>query len=1080
MTVVFADLAGSTALGEALDPEDVRVLQGELFELINAEVERFGGVSEKFVGDAILAVFGIPQTHEDDAERAVRAALALHDRFPAFAATVERRHGTEVGLRIGINTGEVVSGRDAAARGEMMVSGDAVNVAARLQQLAEPGTVLVGERTRHATQRAIGYQQVESLDAKGKSERVKAWLAVEAVAERGTRAGFGAPLIGRDDELALLDLTAARVRRERAPQLVTVFGHAGVGKSRLLEEFVAGLEGAHVLVGRCVPYGDGITYLPLVELASSLADILDDDPNEVALAKLSSSVEQIVPPEHVTQVLAAVAWTMGLALPDSAAGLAGGADIRHSLHRAWAQFVGALGRDTLVTLVIEDIHWASEPLLDLIDHLLVALEDTAVLVVCLSRPELVDTRPSWGAGRLNASSITLGALDQSDSETLLQALLHTEALPEHVAQRILEPAEGNPFFLEEMLSMLVEQGALEERDGRWIGTDRLDAVRVPDSIHGIIAARIDLLEQAERDALRRCSVMGRNFWPSAVGVDDDAIAGLGRRALVSEQIVSAFSGRREFSFKHALTHDVAYATLPRAERRELHRRVAEWLRASVPDREGETTELVAYHYEQALEYGEPDDELRRKAFAALLAAGDAVMRRGAYASAERLLHRSLELAPDDHERAQALLLAGRADVHGGNYPRAVERLDEAIALADRDVGPALRSDALGWKARASWLRGDWREALRAAQEATVVLEGLPESGELARALARLSQIEMLRGLPSAQGTASRAIEVARRTGERVAEANARTNLFTAQSAEGMVPSTDEMEAIVELAFESGAPDEAVRAVVNFLWSAALLDPIEPVEKIVRDAMGQLGPGLASENYARYLALSLAALIYVPAGRWAEADAVVAEEDPVGVATNRLVWLWLLTGLALRRGNLEVADRHLPELREVALASEEPQRIIPMACVAMPRALLAGDISSLRTITETIIALPSQTITHSPSATAISRSLAAAGEIDVLERYARQLEERERAMDMTVASVVSRGLLTRLEGRNGDAARVLAGAETEVRRLGRRYEAACLALEVAAALDAAGERSGGDEARARANEVLLPLGCVNAY
>jgi class 3 adenylate cyclase len=264
VTVLFADLVGSTALGERLDPEDVRTLQGELFALVNAEVERFGGVSEKFAGDAVLAVFGVPRTHEDDAERAVRAALAVQAAFGAYEDVVRERHGAETGLRIGINTGEVVTGRDAASRGELMVSGDAVNVAARLQQLAEPGTVLVGERTQRATRRSVSYAGVVELDAKGKERPVRAWPALEAIGEAGARGdGRAAPLIGRDDDMALLRLTAARVERERAPQLVTIFGHAGVGKSRLVDELVRGLDSAQAVVGRCVPYGDGITYLPL-------------------------------------------------------------------------------------------------------------------------------------------------------------------------------------------------------------------------------------------------------------------------------------------------------------------------------------------------------------------------------------------------------------------------------------------------------------------------------------------------------------------------------------------------------------------------------------------------------------------------------------------------------------------------------------------------------------------------------------------------------------------------------------------------------------------------------------------------
>ncbi len=1081
MTVLFADLAGSTALGERLDPEDVRAVQAELFSLVNDEVVRFGGVTEKFVGDAVLAVFGVPQSHEDDPERAIRAALAIAEAFEPFAARIRDVHSADVGLRIGVNTGEVVAGREASARGELIVSGDAVNVAARLQQLARPGTVLVGARTRQATHRAIAYRQVGPVTAKGKSGPLDAWEAIGVTAPPGTRPSrFGARLIGRDDELALLRLTAARVRRDHSPQLVTVYGHAGVGKSRLAGEFTRTLEDAQVLVGRCVPYGDGITYFPLIEVASAVAGILDDDANDVAIAKLRLAVEQAVAPEHVSQVLGGVAWTLGLSLPDSASGLAGGADVRRTLHQAWAHYLAALGRDNLVVLLLEDIHWASEPFLDLVDDVCGALESCATLIVCLARPELVNARPSWGAGRINASSLMLTPLGRRESEALLKALLDAESVPEHVARSILEPADGNPFFVEEMLSMLVEQGALEQREGVWTDTARLDATGVPDSIQGIIAARIDLLDAPEREALRQCSVMGRTFWPSAVEVEDDVIAGLTSRALVSEQMSSSFSGRREFSFKHALTHEVAYQTLPRVERRALHRRVADLIREEVPDRQAETTEIVAYHYDQAFRYGEADDDLRLRAFEALLAAGDAVLRRGAYTSASRLLDRALELAPDEEERARALLLAARVDVHNGNYPAAVGRLDEVIVAAAAEENAALRADALGWKARASWLRGDWREALRSAQAATVALEGQADSAELARALARLSQIEMLRGLPSAETTAARAIDVARRTGEKTAEANARTNLFTAQSAAGVVPPTAEMQAIVELALESGAPDEAVRAVVNFLWSAAIVGAPEPAEAIVNDTLGRLGSGLASENYARYLALSLAVLVFVPTGRWAEADAVAAIEEPVGVATNRLVWLWLVSGLALRRGDLELTDRYLPEFRDAALASEEPQRIVPMACVAMPRALLAGEVGSLRAIAETVLGLPWQAITHAPCTTSISRSLAAAGEIDLLDRLALRLGELEVTAEIAVASVTARGLCARLDGRAGEAALLLGQAEQDVRRLGRRYEAACLALELSHALEAEDDRLGAAAAIVRASEVLVPLGCVNPY
>jgi class 3 adenylate cyclase/tetratricopeptide (TPR) repeat protein len=867
VTVLFADLAGSTALGERIDPEDVRAIQGELFDLVNSQVEHYGGVTEKFAGDAILAVFGAPLAHEDDAERAVRAALAVRDGFPVFAARVAERHGIDVGLRVGVNTGEVIAGREAAARGELIVSGDAVNVAVRIQQLAHPGTVLVGERTRMATQRSIEYEEPREFSAKGKQEPVPAYEAIRARPSHTGRARrHAAPLVGRDEELALLRLTASRVERERTPQLVTVFGNAGVGKSRLLEEFCDGLEHARVVTGGCVPYGDGITYLPLVDIAQRLTGVLDDEPADAASAKVRHAIEEDVPPDQVERTFAALAWTLGLELPEEAAGIAVAGDSQRTLHDGWTAYLRALGRHELLVLVVEDIHWASELLLDLLDALVAGLEDTAVLILCPSRPELLDLRPTWGTGRLRSSSLTLSPLGPNEAEGLLRALLEDESLPNDVARPILEPAEGNPFFVEEMLAMLLEHGALAKRNGGWATTEALHSLEIPDSIHGVIAARLDLLRAPEREALRRCSVMGRVFWPSAVDIDDDMIAALGQRALVAEQAESSFSGRREFVFKHALTHDVAYATLPRSERRELHRRVAEWIGHSVPDRRAETTELIAYHYEQALSHGEHDAELESKTFEALVAAAQASVRRGSYSTASGLVARALELPHSEEDHARTLLLAAQVDVHTSQYERAVERLDETTALADWLRDRRLRADALGWKTRACWLSGSWHEALESGEAAVSTLEGEPASAEFARALARLSQIQMLRGLPTTEETARRAIVVAREVREAVAEANARINLFVIRSA-AVPPSRDDLREIIELAKLDGAHDEAVRAVVNYLWSAWPYEALDAVETTVAEAARDQ-QGWAAEAYAQYLRISLAALISYPevAGR----------------------------------------------------------------------------------------------------------------------------------------------------------------------------------------------------------------------
>jgi class 3 adenylate cyclase/tetratricopeptide (TPR) repeat protein len=1084
VTVLFADLAGSTALGERLDPEDVRELQGELFELINAEVERFGGTTEKFAGDAVLAVFGIPQAHEDDPERAVRAALAVRESFVAFTERVHGRHGAEVGLRIGVNTGEVVSGREAAARGELMVSGDAVNVAARLQQHADPGEVLVGQRTQAATSRTISYEEHEAIEAKGKSAPVPSWVAVSAAAEqepapRGL-AGLSAPLVGRNEELAVLSAVAARVGRERAPQLVTLFGPAGVGKSRLLAELVEQLPGARLVRGRCLPYGEGITFWPLAEAAKAHAGILDTDPAEVALSKLRAAIESVVPEEHVERVLEAATWTIGFALP----GVAAGTDpheVAGRLQDGWTRYVTALGREQLTVVAVEDVHWASSALLDLVEQLAEKLADTQVLLVCTARLELLETRPTWGAGKQNATALSLTPLSATDAAQLMSLLLGEAQVPEDVRERVLASAEGNPFYLEEMLNMLIEQGALERRNGGWASTDRLAEVSIPDSVHGVIAARIDLLEAASRDALRRCSVVGRSFWPAAVGVDESVVAALVRSGLVSDSPDSVMAGMREFAFKHALTRDVVYATLPRPERRELHRRVGEWIQEVAPDRSTETVELAAYHYGQALAYGEDDPAVSLRGFELLLAASEAAYGRGAFEAARMQLDRALELAVADGQRAAAELALARLDVTEALFDDSLKRLDVVETL----LGPGdaeLRSEALGWRSRACWLTGRWDEALASANGAVGALAGLPESPELARALARQSQVEMLQQRDESVDHAREAIAVARRVGDSFAEVNARINIFTQLSTAGVAPDPDDVVSIVEAAAAAGEYEEAYRAIINITWSASGYVPVDRIELVVAECRGRLADVPPPKSIGPYLEASIAMWILVPSARWTEADAILAEANSPGVsATMRLVYLTVAGGLALRRGEAEAATQLLEELRPTALASGEPQRIIPMAGVVLPWLLVTGELEELRSLADQILATLDRQWPSVLDAVPLVRALAAAGETQLLTRTIESMRATpDVSANAHTALLAAEGLLALLQGRADDAAEQLELATERERKLRRTYNAACLELDLARALEAAGRTSAAQEARARAASVLEPLDCVNPF
>ena len=1080
VTVLFADLAGSTALGERLDPEDVRELQSELFDLINTEVERYGGTTEKFAGDAVLAVFGIPQAHEDDPERAMRTALAVRAAFGAFTERVLVRHGADVGLRIGVNTGEVVAGREAAARGELMVSGDAVNVAARLQQHAQPGEVLVGQRTQAATSRVVSYREREPLDAKGKSEPVRAWIAVEASAEqeappRGL-AGLSAPLVGRDEELAILTAVAGRVEREHTPQLVTLFGAAGVGKSRLLAELVDRLPGARIIRGRCLPYGEEITFWPLAEAAKAHAGILDTDTADVALAKLRAAIEAVVPEGQADRVVEAAAWTIGLISAPGTDPL----EVVRRLNEGWARYVGALGRQQLTVFAVEDVHWASSALLDLLEQLADNLVETRVLLVCTARLELLENRPTWGAGKQNASSLALAPLSAGEAAELISSLLGEARVPEDVRERVLASAEGNPFYVEEMLTMLIEEGALERQNGGWSSTPRLADVSIPDSVHGVIAARIDLLDADSREGLRRCSVVGRVFWPAAVGVDEEVIGSLVRSGLVTDSLDSVVAGMREFSFKHALTRDVAYGSLPRPERRELHRRVGEWVQEVAPDRTGETVELAAYHFGQALAYGEDDPDVSRRAFDLLYAASVSAYGRGAFGSARSRLEDALELALDDPDRALVEIALARLDMTEARYDSVFERLDAAEArLGPEDA--KLRSDALGLRSRVCWLAGRWDEALESATAAVCALDGLPESPQFARALARLSQIEMLRQQPQAIETAEKAIAVARRVDDSFADVNARINIFTQRSTEGTPPDPDEVVAIIDAAVEAGEYEEGYRAVVNFIWSVTGFLSIERTEEVVAQARARLADVPAPRSIGPYLEVSIVWALFVPTGRWTEAaEAVERLRDSEHGATMLLVQLGVEGGLAMRRGDPGAAQI-FDVLRPLALDSGEPQRIIPMAAVVAPWLASTGDREALRSLMEDVLDALDGDWPSSLDSVPIVRALAVAGETELLRRTTESLRGSSGlAAKSRTALLAGDGLLALEEGRAEEAAELLARAAGRERSLGRTYDAAVLELDLARALEKAGDEAAANEVRSRADAFLEPLGCVNPF
>ena len=675
MTVLFADVTGSTALGEQLDPERLREVMDAYFGAMREEIEAEGGTVEKFIGDAVMAAFGVPVAHEDDPARALRAALRMRRRLEDVNRDLESRFGVTLQVRTGVNTGEVLATIDPKP-GEAMVTGDAVNAAARLEQVAEPGQIVASERTVRAA-RTFRSTPLGEIELKGKADRVIAALVLEETegAGRGVP-GLHAPMVGRERELTLLRSVYERVAAEGRPNLVTVYGEAGVGKSRLTHEFVAWTrqqpQAPRVVRGRCLPYGDGVTYWPLAEILKGHANVLDTDPPGLVLEKIRTVGRTLLTTDVTAdpdRAAAALAFTVGVEDPTFPFAELEPREVRVESHSAWRSFFSALAIEQPLVVVIEDIHWADPALLDLLEELADRVQG-GVMFLCPSRPDLTAHRPGWGGGRRNVSSVALEPLSSDESDRLVTLLLSVEELPSTVHARILERAEGNPFFLEEIVRHLIDEGLIVRSGERWRASERIVDVKIPDNVQSVLAARIDLLAPSEKRTLQSAAVVGRVFWPSAVrlllnGQASDLTEHLGSlegRELVQERLGSAMAGEVEYIFKHILTRDVAYESLPRRDRAQAHVIVARWIEETAGERAREFVELLAYHYSTAVgEWpGGTPDEIRAKAFDALLRASNDARSKLVVKKAQRMAQEAVGLAADDIERSAALDVLAQA------------------------------------------------------------------------------------------------------------------------------------------------------------------------------------------------------------------------------------------------------------------------------------------------------------------------------------------------------------------------------------------------------------------------------------
>jgi class 3 adenylate cyclase/predicted ATPase len=725
VTVVFTDVTGSTALGESLDPEPLRRILTRYFDSMQDVIEHHGGVVEKFIGDAVMAVFGIPQLHEDDALRAVKAASAMREQLVTLNQQLARDHGVRIETRTGVNTGEVVAGDQTS--GQRLITGDTVNVAARLEQVASPGEIVLGATTYRLVRDSVRVEALEPLALKGKSAKVAAFRLLEVVPEAVAIArNLDSPFVGRESELTHLREQLAECVTERACRLVTVLGAPGIGKSRLIGELIANRGDAASVVGRCLPYGDGITYWPLVEIVKQVAG---SDARSVATLVAEDG-------ELVAQgITAAVGQGEGATSPEET---------------FWAvrKLLEALARDRPLIVVLEDVEWAEPTFLDLVEYVL-GFASAPILVVVVARPDLLERRPSWTAPRPNSTSLVLKPLPQKESELLFDHLLEGAGVTAELRMRILRAAEGNPLFVEQMLAMSAE-------------TDLTDW-QIPPTIQALLAARVDRLEPDERAVAERASVEGRLFHSGGVV----ALAPTQLRGRVSAQLLSLvrkdliqphqaeFPGEDAFWFRHNLIRDAAYAGIPKALRAELHEGLATWLEQKSGDRFREYEEILGYHFEQAYRYrrelGSLDSEateLGRRAGELLGAAGERAASRLDVTAAVNLLDRALAVLPDGHPGRYLLQLAlCDALAEAGELERATRMLTR-IAAED-----AASNDAtIAWRARIQLALMQQRtntlssnDALRLVEEAVAALTPIGDDAGLAIAWQLAGQAQNLLG-----------------------------------------------------------------------------------------------------------------------------------------------------------------------------------------------------------------------------------------------------------------------------------------------------------------------------------------------
>jgi class 3 adenylate cyclase/tetratricopeptide (TPR) repeat protein len=972
VTALFCDLVGFTAASEAADPEDVDAMLADYFRVARSAIEAFGGTVEKFIGDAVVGVFGVPAAHEDDPERAVRAGL----RIAEDAEELEGLGGAPLKLRVGINTGEALVRLGVSpGSGEGFLTGDSINTASRIQSVAPEMGVAVGRATYEATALVFDYTELGPAVLKGKSGSVRIFHARSPRARLGTdlTRTHDTPFIGREIDLGLLKGIFEKTVAANAPQLITVVGEPGVGKSRIVAEFGTSVDDRPEPVtwrqGRCLPYGEGITFWALGEILKAHAGILDSDAPDVATAKL----ERVLPEGDERP------WFRQRLLPllgIEATSTAG----REELFTAWRRFLEHVAARGPTVLVVEDLHWADDAMLAFLEHLADRAEGVPLLVIGTARPELFERHPDYGRPP-EATRIDLQPLSEEETARLVSALLATTTISVELQRPLLDRAGGNPLYAEEFVRLLEDTGLLVKRGA---SSELREGAEVPfpDSVHALIAARLDTLSADTKSMLADAAVVGKVFWAGAVaemGVRDptsvtETLRALSRKGLVRPVRRSSIEGQAEYTFWHVLTRDVAYGQLPRASRASRHVAAARWIGSTAPERVEDVADILAYHYATALELAraagrvEQATEIEAPALKFLSLAGERALGLDTAAALSHL-ERALALSPPGHpERPQALARFARASFQAARYGEAVEALEEAIALfrVRRDL-QALAAAMIDLSSLLTRLGDPRRRAV--AAEALVLLEPLGPSPEYIDALATMASLEALEGSFERAGElAGRALTLAEELGS-PRRAHALNTRASCRLALGQPGGFEDYRAAIEFADRAGQGRPAVTSYNNLGVDLLGFEGPAASLEVLREGIAYAKARGLTETVDVLTQSTLDALL--DAGETEQALVIVTETLPQLEATGDvfdLVWArGVQTRILQMQGRAEQVVDMLDWLEATARGIEDPQIVVcGLGSSALARAAL-GQADRVAPLIEELETFPGSRDTASHSA-----------------------------------------------------------------------------------------------------------------